>query len=184
MVSCSLGDDRVLVCNGFPTGIYGTGLFAQTRQDTVGESTLKCDRAADGLLTCDPITWNGKSSRGPFATCSTGYGISLDNVVAAGAGDSSEDDVDEVLTSGVGDVSEDDTDGVVMTGVGDSSEDVDEVVTSSVGDTSEDDVDDVITAGVDDSVEEDVVEEEDRVSGGSRYNPSITVQSVTEAFSR
>jgi hypothetical protein len=129
-----------------------------------------------------------------------GYVAGVDDVLTSGAGDSSEDDVDEVVTSEVGEISEDNVDEVIMAGVGDSSKDVDEVVTSGVGDSveedvdevimagvgnaSEDDVEDVITSGVGESVVEDVVEEEGGVSRGSRYKPSTTVQSVTEAFPR
>jgi hypothetical protein len=113
-----------------------------------------------------------------------GYVDGADEVVISGVGDSVEEDVDDVITVGVGDFSEDDVDEVITVGVDDSSKDVDEVVTSDVGEISEDNVDEVIMAGVGESVEEDVVEEEDGVSGGSRYKPSITVQSVTEAFPR
>jgi hypothetical protein len=87
IVSCSLGDDRVLVCNGYPTNILGTGLFAQTREDygTVDTYTLRCDRAADGLLTCDPITSSqGIYSRGPFATCSENTLNYLEDPAASG----------------------------------------------------------------------------------------------------
>jgi hypothetical protein len=78
--SCSIGDDRVLVCNDISVNIPGPDHLAKLDAeygDMVGAFTLKCDRASDGLLTCDPIIFQGITSRGPFSTCDMDYGATL-----------------------------------------------------------------------------------------------------------
>jgi hypothetical protein len=68
------------MCNNIPVNIIDPDNIAEIEAeygDLVESFTLKCDRASDGLLTCDPIVYNGRTSQGPFATCFTDYGASL-----------------------------------------------------------------------------------------------------------
>jgi hypothetical protein len=77
-VSCSLTSDRTLMCNHIPTNVLGVGLFAQlVPGSSIGPFTLRCDRAPDGLLTCDSIYSNGVLPTGPFATCPSLFGNTL-----------------------------------------------------------------------------------------------------------
>jgi hypothetical protein len=81
-VYCQFLEDRSLYCNSYPVIIYGTSLLARfyTAFGMLG-SKLKCDRASDGLLMCDPIQDTLVVARRPFAACVSeslsGPGITL-----------------------------------------------------------------------------------------------------------
>jgi hypothetical protein len=76
--NCYINGARILSCNYSNVFIESSGSLARfyTSNDQVG-TRLKCNKASDGLLECDPIQASTTVARKPFAVCDHGSGMQL-----------------------------------------------------------------------------------------------------------